>query len=119
MPDHDDTELGADDGVERLDSPNQQTVRADGSGAADEGTGGAPADRGPDDHTSRAAPGEDEPDNLEPSTGPPAVGGGFDPAEHTVPEVLDHLEQHPDDADRVLGLERDGKARAGVLGHDE
>jgi hypothetical protein len=28
---------------ERLDAPNQQVVREDGSGPADEGSGGAPA----------------------------------------------------------------------------
>jgi hypothetical protein len=34
---------------ERLDAPNQQVVREDGSGPADEGTGGAAASPAPPD----------------------------------------------------------------------
>jgi hypothetical protein len=43
---------------------------------------------------------------------------GFDPAEHTVEEVNAYLAEHPQEAGRVLGLERDpnkGKQRKGVL----
>lgn len=40
---------------------------------------------------------------------------GFDPDEHTVAEVLDHLEENPDDRDAVLESEASGKARKGVL----
>lgn len=40
---------------------------------------------------------------------------GFDPAEHTVEDVLAHLEAHPDERDAVLAAERDGKARVTLL----
>jgi hypothetical protein len=44
----------------------------------------------------------------------------FDPSEHTVAQVLAHLDKADDDErDRVLAAERAGKARAGVLGNDE
>lgn len=42
----------------------------------------------------------------------------FDPAEHTVAEVNDYLDRHPDQAERVLAAEADedtGRARRGVL----
>lgn len=42
--------------------------------------------------------------------------GGFDPSEHTVDEVNAYVEEHPDELDSVLELERAGKARVGVLG---
>lgn len=35
----------------------------------------------------------------------------FDPAEHTIPEVLEHIEEHPEDADAVLKAEEAGKDR--------
>lgn len=40
---------------------------------------------------------------------------GFDPGEHTVAEVLEHLDDNPDDRDGVLEAEVSGKARKGVL----
>lgn len=44
-------------------------------------------------------------------------GSGFDPGGHTVAEVHDYLEDADDvEADRVLMLERAGKARVGILG---
>lgn len=42
--------------------------------------------------------------------------GGFDPAEHTVDEVNAYLADHPDDAERVLGLEASGRNRVGIVG---
>ncbi|WP_344341445.1 hypothetical protein, partial [Kitasatospora putterlickiae] len=49
-----------------------------------------------------------------PGAGPDAL---FDPAEHTVPEVLDHLaDADEDETARVLAAELDGLARKGVLG---
>lgn len=39
----------------------------------------------------------------------------FDPGEHTIAEVADHLEANPDDRDRILAAETAGKARKGVL----
>lgn len=45
----------------------------------------------------------------------PAVEA-FDPSEHTVADVLAYLAAHEDDAERVLDVERAGKARKGILG---
>ncbi len=42
----------------------------------------------------------------------------FDPAEHTVAEVEDHLEQNPDDVHRVLQAEHAGKNRVTITGTD-
>lgn len=42
----------------------------------------------------------------------PAVD--FDPDEHTVAEVNAHLDQHPEQADAVLGAEADGRNRKGI-----
>lgn len=39
----------------------------------------------------------------------------FDPGEYTVVEVLDYLNEHPDDEERVLAAEAAGKARKGIL----
>lgn len=68
-------------------APNQQAVRGDGSGPAEEGAGGEEA-----------------------------AGAGFDPAEHTVAEVQAYLDAHPDDRDAVLELEAEGKNRATLMG---
>ena len=46
---------------------------------------------------------------------PPPEGDTFDPGEHTVDEVLQYLEDNPDEVDTVLDLESEGKARKGVL----
>lgn len=40
----------------------------------------------------------------------------FDPAEHTVAEVLEHLQENPDDTFAVLEAERDGKNRSSLTG---
>ena len=40
----------------------------------------------------------------------------FDPSEVNAPEVHAYLAAHPDDVERVIALEREGKARAGILG---
>jgi hypothetical protein len=39
----------------------------------------------------------------------------FDPGEHSVADVQAYLEQHPEDADRVLAAERDGKNRKSIM----
>lgn len=39
----------------------------------------------------------------------------FDPGDHTVAEVLEHLEENPADVEAVLESERAGKARKGIL----
>jgi hypothetical protein len=45
-----------------------------------------------------------------------ADDGGFDPGEHTVAEVQDYLEEHPDEAEAVLAAEADGKGRSSLIG---
>lgn len=35
----------------------------------------------------------------------------FDPAEHNISEVLEHIEKHPDEADAILKAEAAGKDR--------
>jgi len=42
-------------------------------------------------------------------------GGGYDPGEHTVTEVLDYMEDYPDQADAVLDREIAGKNRKGIV----
>lgn len=53
---------------------------------------------------------------VEPASPVASAVHAFDPAEHTVTEVLAYLEQQPADADRVIALERDGKARKSIIG---
>jgi hypothetical protein len=43
----------------------------------------------------------------------------FDPSEHTVAEVEDHMAENPDDAERVLDAERAGKNRVSITGGAE
>jgi hypothetical protein len=42
-------------------------------------------------------------------------GGAYDPGEHTVAEVTDYMEQHPDEADAVRASEAAGKNRKGIV----
>jgi hypothetical protein len=44
--------------------------------------------------------------------------GDYNPDDHTVPEVNEWLESHPNERDRVLKAEKDGQARKGILGDD-
>lgn len=46
----------------------------------------------------------------------PAEADAFDPSEHTVDEVLAHVEEHPDDRDKVVAAEQSGKGRVTLLG---
>jgi len=46
---------------------------------------------------------------------PPPEGDTFDPGEHTVADVEAYLDEHPDEIDRVLQAERDGKNRTTLL----
>lgn len=39
---------------------------------------------------------------------------GFDPAEHTAKEVIEHVEKNPDEAEVVAALEAEGKDRTTV-----
>lgn len=79
-------------------SPNQQSVRADESGPAEEGSGGAGQAASP-------AP----PDQPEPE---PEV---YDPAAHTVAEVQAYVTDHPDERDAIRAAETAGKGRTSLL----
>jgi NADPH:quinone reductase-like Zn-dependent oxidoreductase len=46
------------------------------------------------------------------------TAGNYDPAEHTVAEVEDHLRAHPDERDAVIEAERGGKARTSLIGDE-
>lgn len=51
-----------------------------------------------------------------------AIASKYDPGEHTVEEVLAHVEDHPDQLADVLDAEQAGKGRVtllGALGGDE
>lgn len=75
-----------------LYAPNQQVVRADGSGPAEEGSG-----------ASGSAP--TPPDELAP----------YDPGAHTVAEVEAYVTAHPDERAAVLAAEKAGKNRATLV----
>lgn len=47
------------------------------------------------------------------------AGAGFDPAAHTVAEVEEYVEQHPEEVEHIRQLEEDGKARVTLLTHLE
>lgn len=49
------------------------------------------------------------------AAGETAETGEFDPGDHTVAEVLAHVDANPDDLDRVLADEEAGKARVTLL----
>jgi hypothetical protein len=53
-----------------------------------------------------AAPGDEVDDET---------NDGFDPNDHTVQEVLDYIEAHPDEADEIRAIERSGKNRKGIV----
>jgi hypothetical protein len=74
-----------------LYAPNQQVVRGDGSGPAEEGSGGS-------------APAEPEP-------GPT----GYDPGADTVADVQAYVEAHPDRRATVLAAEKAGKNRTTLV----
>jgi len=44
-----------------------------------------------------------------------ADAAGFDPADHTISEIWDHLDANPDERDAVIAAERAGRNRAGVV----
>lgn len=53
-------------------------------------------------------------DGREALTGVPLP---FEPANHTVAEVVERLDAHPDEVDAVLAAESAGKARKGILSY--
>lgn len=78
-------------------APNQQNVRGDGSGPAEEGDGGSEPVEG-----TGGTPGTRD---------APEVSGSYDPGENTVEDVRAYVEEHPDEAEQVLTAERSGKDR--------
>ncbi len=48
-------------------------------------------------------------------SGGPGAEATFDPGDHTVPDVLAHVDANPDDLGRVLDAELGGKARKTLL----
>jgi hypothetical protein len=67
-----------------------------------------------DEEAARSQPssaGDGDEDDYAPS--------GFDPAAHTVAEVEQYVEEHPEEAVRIFQLEEEGKARVTLLTHLE
>jgi len=50
---------------------------------------------------------------------PDPASDAFDPGAHTVADVELYLADHPDERDRVLAAERDGKNRVSLVGEDD
>lgn len=60
----------------------------------------------------------EEPEVEESDEPPPAEAvhtGEYDPTYHTVVEVNEYLESHPDEREAILEREREGRARKGIL----
>lgn len=70
-------------------APNQQVVRADGSGPAEEGDGG--------------------------STAPETTPATFDPGAHTISQVQDYVTANPAERSAVLEAESAGKNRTTLI----
>jgi hypothetical protein len=49
---------------------------------------------------------------------PESLEETYDPAEHNVDAVLEYLDEHPEQRDAVLAMERAGRGRKGLLGED-
>lgn len=65
-------------------------------------------------HLSDAPEQDDDEEDDEDDDGDEALA--FDPAEHSVDEVLEYIDQNPDHEEAVLAAEAKGKARKGILG---
>lgn len=52
---------------------------------------------------------------VPPAAAEPVDGAGFDPADHSVAEVVAYVEANPDEREAVLALEQNGKARSTLL----
>lgn len=62
-----------------------------------------------------AARAKQEPAALLGVVAPAEPDDEFDPAEHNIKIVLAYVEANPDDADRVLAAEMDGKGRRTII----
>jgi hypothetical protein len=66
------------------------------------------------------APAEDSGEEPAPDPEPPeSLEETYDPAEHNVDAVLEYMDEHPEQRDEVLAMERAGRGRKGILGDDE
>lgn len=79
-------------------APNQQVVRADESGPAEEGNGGTPI---PEPHP------EQQPAKTEPKS--------YDPGAHTISEVQEYVTAHPDERSAILEAESANKNRTTLI----
>jgi hypothetical protein len=64
---------------------------------------------------SQPVPAAKEPAAKEPAVEEPAEA--YDPSDYNVPEVLDYIEEHPDERDAILAAESAGKGRTSILDH--
>lgn len=65
------------------------------------------------------APAEDSAEEPEADPEPPeSLEETYDPAEHNVTAVLEYMDEHPEQRDEVLAMERAGRGRKGILGDD-
>jgi hypothetical protein len=60
-------------------------------------------------------PPEELPNGNAPADEPLNVEGDYDPADHTVDEVLAYAAEHPDEVDAILEAELVGKNRSGIM----
>lgn len=88
-------------------APNQQAVRGDESGPAEEGAGESPPI---EDGTGGRV------DEMQPVEEPTAEMLPFDPGEYTVEEVERYVEANPDERQAVLDAELAGKNRTTLVG---
>lgn len=51
----------------------------------------------------------------EPASVEPDTDDTFDPSEHTIDEVKDYVDAHPDEVDAVLNAEQAGKGRVTLV----
>jgi hypothetical protein len=56
---------------------------------------------------------------LKPEESTPEVEVGYDPAAHTVDEVIEYAEEHPDQVPDIYAAEQAGKQRSTLLSHLE
>ena len=49
---------------------------------------------------------------------PESLEETYDPGEHNVDAVLEYMDEHPEQRDEVLAMERSGRGRKGILGDE-
>lgn len=60
-------------------------------------------------------PAEETPDEEPAADEPPAEDAGYDPADHTVAEVQDHVDANPDEAQGILAAEQANRNRSTLV----